>query len=225
MNIVIITSVCNTINAPLTYTQNRSVFSWEQRYQQLLETIKSTRKHIPNSYIVLIEYSELKPDQEKCLESLCDVFHNTVGILPADKIFSKWKGRGELTQMQYVLDIMLPKIKMGNVKHIFKISGRYKFGNNFDYKLYDNDKLIFKKIKGNIQNIYTAMFKIPYKYLDKFTRFICDPTNQHSIVSIYKGSYETFMAKFVTDNISDVKFLYPLGVEGKVSVCGSQHFG
>ena len=44
MNIVLITSVINPPNKPLSYVKNRSVFTEDERFEQTKKTIKSINK-------------------------------------------------------------------------------------------------------------------------------------------------------------------------------------
>ena len=46
-------------------------------------------------------------------------------------------------------------------KNLFKICGRYWINDMFNYNIYNNDKYIFRKIDGNINNIFTSFYKIP----------------------------------------------------------------
>ena len=46
MNLIIVTSVINTINEPLSYTETRSVFTAEQRFEQTIKSIESIKKNI-----------------------------------------------------------------------------------------------------------------------------------------------------------------------------------
>ena len=42
---IIITSVVQTTNKPLSYSETRSIYSHQQRFEQTLETIESIRKN------------------------------------------------------------------------------------------------------------------------------------------------------------------------------------
>ena len=52
-NLVLITSVINTPNTPLSYTNTRSVFSRQDRFEQTKKTIKSVREKLSNSKIII----------------------------------------------------------------------------------------------------------------------------------------------------------------------------
>lgn len=72
LNLVLVPSVINTINAPLSYTNTRSVFTHEQRLLQTLETFKTIKEKIPNSYVVAIEGSVLNAEQKEMVERHVD---------------------------------------------------------------------------------------------------------------------------------------------------------
>ena len=72
---IIITSVVQTTDKPLTWSKSRSIYSHQQRFEQTLETIESVRKNMPDIHILLIECS---PPSEwmDILKSKVDQFIN-----------------------------------------------------------------------------------------------------------------------------------------------------
>ena len=54
-DLVLITSVINTGKVGWSYTQTRSSYSPEERYNQSLQTIDSIRKYLPGAKIVFLE--------------------------------------------------------------------------------------------------------------------------------------------------------------------------
>ena len=46
-NLILITSVINTPNKPLSYTKNRSVFTRNERFEQTKKTILTVREKVP----------------------------------------------------------------------------------------------------------------------------------------------------------------------------------
>ena len=66
-NLVLITSVINIPNIPLSYTNIRSVYTCEERFIQTQKTIESLRRMIPDLEILLVECSDLKVEYEKYL--------------------------------------------------------------------------------------------------------------------------------------------------------------
>jgi len=59
INLVLITSIVNTPNLPLSYTKTRSVFTTEERFTQTKKTILSVKEKIPNCKILIVECSKL----------------------------------------------------------------------------------------------------------------------------------------------------------------------
>lgn len=215
-NLVLVTSVCYTQDTPYTYTSTRSVFNSGERFNQLKETLESIKSKIPDSYIFLVEYSPFNKEENEYLNSHCDFIYNLFGEDLDSEIFGKYKALGERVMTLRALEIICQRFVFEN---IFKISGRYKYSEKFDYSLYDNDKMNFYPIHGDVNNINTCGYKLPYKYLSGFINYL-DNTRQDAIDK-YSGSYERYISSFVQKNINEVNLLTTLGITGKVSVCGS----
>lgn len=59
MNIVLITSLINTpTNIPWSYSETRSVFNREERFEQTKQTIKSIKERISNYKILIVECTD-----------------------------------------------------------------------------------------------------------------------------------------------------------------------
>ena len=63
-NLVLITSVINTPKKPLSYSNVRSVFTREERYEQTKKTIQSIREKIPNYKIMIVECTDFTERRE-----------------------------------------------------------------------------------------------------------------------------------------------------------------
>ena len=75
-NMVIITSKI-MVNGTFIYPNkivDRSKYSNKTRMNQTIETIKSIRLLIPNSFIILLDNSELSDENRKYLQDNCDIF-------------------------------------------------------------------------------------------------------------------------------------------------------
>lgn len=214
-NIVLITSICYPSQNPFTYINIRSVYTHKERFEQLKQTIHSARTKIPNSYIFLVEYSDFDKEELEYLYRYCDFVYNLKDKMLDEEIHSKYKALGERIMTLMALDYIHNNY---NAKNIFKISGRYMYSENFDYNIYNNDKMNFYPIYGNINNISTCGYKIPTKYLNKYLEYLS--TTRETIINIYSGSYEQYIAAFVIQNINNIIFLEKLGIEGRVSVSG-----
>ena len=72
--LVIITSIINPIKEPLSYTNVRTIYSSEERFEQVLKTINSVKEKIPNSKIVLLECSSNIEQYEDILRNRVDKY-------------------------------------------------------------------------------------------------------------------------------------------------------
>lgn len=214
-NIVLITSICQPSDNPFTYINIRSIFTQEERFEQLKQTITSARNKIPNAYVFLVEYSDFSSEELEYLHANCDYVYNLKGEMLDEEVHSQYKALGErimtLKAMDYIYQNYI-------VENIFKISGRYMYSENFDYSSYNNDKMNFYPIYGNRNNICTCGYKINTKYLGKYIQYLS--TTRQNAINVYSGSNEQYIAAFVSQNSNDITFLEKLGIEGKVSVSG-----
>lgn len=159
-NIIIITSVINTIYSELSYYHTRSVFSVEDRYEQTLKSIDSIKDKIPNIEILFCEcsdlskYRNLEDNIKKNVDYYFNFFENK---FIKNNVNSKLKGYGEASILLKGISELLKMKK--NYKNIFKLSGRYYLNNNFDYNSFNNNKNIFT----NWDDTYTSYCTIFYK--------------------------------------------------------------
>ena len=138
---MIVFAICSCIN-----TSAFSVFSTEERYKQTLDTIKSIRENIENSYIILCENSPISSNIKEELTLLVDKF---ISLYDNEIFYSKispisyknGKSIGELYQMLNCIEVI---IKL-DYDIFFKISGRYKLTNKFDLNKFNNNKINFRE--------------------------------------------------------------------------------
>jgi len=74
MNIILITSIINTPNTPLSYIKTRSIYTREERFEQTKRTIKTIREKIPDNKIMLVECSQLTDSEADYLRENTDIF-------------------------------------------------------------------------------------------------------------------------------------------------------
>lgn len=213
-NIVIITSVICPPQAFLSYTRTRSVFSPAQRYEQTLNSIRSVRKHIPNSWVILVECSLLNDQWENTLKTLTNKF---VNLHKQDdlrqQVHSPFKALGEITQTKHALAF----VTLENVEHIFKLSGRYSINDNFKWSTFAQGKTVVKPIFGSRDNVLTAFYKIAPTDIDPFKRFLEESTS----LCLRGIGYEVMFATFAK-TVQAVYVEETLGIEGTISVSGEQ---
>lgn len=216
VNLVLITSIVNTPNKPLSYTNTRSVFSRNERFEQTKLTIQSIKAKIPNHKILLVECSDFNEEEKLYFEKECDYILNLYNNKELHcNIFglSKALGEGTLTSQGFRY------LNENNISYtnLFKISGRYWLNDNFDYNIFNNEMLIFKKINDN--NISTVLYKFPHHIQEMLHVFLKD--NYNNMKKNFIG-YETLFSNFLKSIKYNNTILFDkLGVSGYVTVCGS----
>ena len=170
-NIVIITSKIITNNVSYTYSNIRSIYTSDERFQQTLKTIESIKKYINDVFIIIIDNSILSNEQINIINSNVDLFINVTNNSELNYFTDKciYKGFGELAQLLFIFNNYLNKLDVTNVKNLFKISGRYIINDNIDFmNLIDTN--IFKKnnLVTDRDYYYTCFFKIIISKIDNF---------------------------------------------------------
>ena len=220
-NLILITSVINTPNKPLSYSNVRSVFTREERYEQTKKTINSIKEKIPDCKLIIVECTDFTEEEKSYFEKECDYVLNLwerKELHP--KIFGIGKSLGEGTMtieaLKYIIENKF------NYDNLFKICGRYWLNNEFDYNTYNNNNMIFKKIEVNINNIFTSFYKISYDNTKILLNFLLQTEiNMKRLIS-YEVLFSHYL-KYI--NYSNVKFIDKIGYEGAVTVCGSKYMG
>jgi hypothetical protein len=160
-NIIIITSVLNCVNESLSYYYTRSIFTLKERYKHTIETINSIKKRLPDIEILFCECSDLSNSKEleHNIKNNVDYYYNFYDIeIVRNNVNSKLKGLGEVYILLEGIEKLINLKKQ--YKHVFKISGRYFLNNNFDYKVFDNDKNIFTNWDNSNESYCTVFYKI-----------------------------------------------------------------
>ncbi len=220
-NLIVITSVINTPNIPLSYAKVRSVFSRRERFNQTKKTINSIKQFIPDRHIMLVECTDFTEEESGYFRKECDTILNLWEKNELHlKIFGASKSLGEGTMTRYALNYILKN----NLQYdnLFKICGRYWLNEHFDYDTFCNNKLVFKKINNNINNIFTSFYKIQNNTSVMLLDFLIkQETDMKKCVG-----YEELFGKFLKSiNYEDVTFIDKIGYEGLVTVCGSKYNG
>ena len=157
---IIVTSVVQTTDKPLSYSNTRSIYSHQQRFEQTLETIESIRTYMPNVHIVLIECS---PPSEwmDTLKAKVDQFIN----LEFNELVnnSEEKGLGEKILLLHALSNLTEEYS-----NIYKMTGRYVLQNEIKWE--QTELLTFCKTNnyGMENGIHTFFYCIPNSKLSLF---------------------------------------------------------
>jgi len=221
-NLVLITSVINTPNTPLSYISNRSIYTKEQRFEQTKKTIFSVKEKIPDSVVMIVECSELTESEACFFKENSDHFLNLYNFENIrHNVYGISKSLGEGTMTYHALNY----IELNNIHYdnLIKISGRYFLSDKFDLNKFDNDSIVIKYIEGNRENVFTALYKLPRKVVEIFKNFL---NNNFNLMFQCVG-YEVLFANFIQQVITcfDVKNVHVMGVEGAVSVSTDYYVG
>lgn len=219
-NLVLITSIIKTPDIHLSYGI-RSIFNYSERFEQTKKTIETIKKWIPNRIIYIIECSELTDEETKYFLQHSDFFFNLYyDKVLRERIYSPYKCLGEGTMTLYALhDILQRNIDFDN---LIKISGRYWLSNKFVYEFFLNEMIVVKYINGCIDNVFTALFKLPHDITVLFQRFLEINLQEMYNYIGYEVLFANFLKTMNRDRIFDVK---TIGLSGYVSVSGELYDG
>jgi hypothetical protein len=213
MNLILITSIIRVSNNPLSYIGYRSVHNSSERYEDTKKTIDTIKKYITNGKIFLIECSMLNKDEDDYFKTNVDYYLN---LWPREKFIhmtsslSKSMGEGIMT-IEAIKYLNENNIKYDN---LYKISGRYWLNDNFNYDLYDNNKICIHRIHNNYDNVFTCFYKLPKIIVDKWYHFLLQSANDFENCV----AYEIIFGKFI-NSLTDTKIeIKTVGINGYVSV-------
>ena len=216
-NIVFITSKIYVSEYPLSYIPNRSIYTKDERYLQVINTINTIKKKIPNYYIMLFDNSIFSKKEYNILNNMVNRFINITDNTELNYYTNQCelKSLAELYQLKYIFKNFNVKIRINN---IFKITGRYCLNDNFNYNTYDNKYNIFKKNNDlkNINYYYTCFYKIHYNYIDKYKNNIDNCINK--IKNIEKYKYYDLEVIFPLEFNYDFKDVDELGLTSNIAV-------
>jgi hypothetical protein len=213
-----VSSLIKITNAPLSYHPIRSVYTHKERFDQTIETIESVQKNIPNSYVCLIDCSYFTQDEIDILNEKCDIIINLYDDLDMRKVlrYSKSKSLCEALQTLSVIEF----IKKYNIKfkNFFKITGRYKLNEDFNYELYNNNMNV-GRIQSDMQNYFvTSFYKLTPQSLYDLERVF---NIQECKLCLHTGTAYEEIFKFFMALQPNTKYLEsPIGIDEYISVNG-----
>jgi len=218
-NIVLITSKIYVSDKKFSYIENRSIYTSQERFIQTIETIDSIRKYIPDSFIVLFDNSaDFTTFEKHVFQKITDCFINILddSNLNYHTNECEEKAYGDISQQVKFFDLLLANnINISNIKHFFKISGRYVINNNFIYKDYNNNKNLFKKDENNPKKEYyfTCFFKLDknilIEYYNKLKKLLLEKTMETD------NDCEIILPRLIKNNITKIK---NLGITQRIAV-------
>jgi hypothetical protein len=211
----IITSVINPVLTDYNTYIKRTIYSAEERFEQTLETIRSIREKIPGVTIYLIEGSPITTIMESRLVSLVDHYINTADD-PAIRaaVDGRFKGVGEAAKLYHMINI----IENLDYDYIFKISGRYFLGPNFQLEnFFHENPTMCSSGKMNVATgpYTTALFCIPRNKLPLF-KIACKKLIDES-ESFYDGKPYPCIEITMTISLAPVNVIPYCGLKGPIS--------
>jgi hypothetical protein len=216
-NLVLITSIINTPDKPLSYTNTRSVFSRKERFEQTKLTIQSIKKKIPNNKILLVDCSDFNEEESKYFEKECDYILNLWDKKELhNNLFGISKALGEGTQTIEGFKY----IKENNIfyNNLFKISGRYWFNDKFDYNIFNNNSMVFYNVTENY--VSTNVYKIPNTMQEVLYYFLINNYEAMKACIGYEVLFLNFLKSIKYENTITIK---AIGVSGFIAVDGSYY--
>jgi hypothetical protein len=87
---------------------------------------------------------------------------------------------------------------------------------------FNNESIVIKYIDEKQDNVFTALYKLPHKVVERFCSFLNDNFN----LMFQCIGYEMLFAKFIqTITDTDIKYVPVMGLEGPVSVSTDYYVG
>ena len=201
--------------ASMTHPNRYQAFTREERVEQILDTLKNVKTHVPNSYCILIEGSVLLPEEQIKYKDNYDL----VLELGYDESIYPYInhplniGHGEMKLLEKGIDYVLDNNVFG--KYVFKLTSRYKLTTKFNLNNYKKDKYCFREhFDESINNIVftTGLYSIPFNRLAEYKRILEEGQDILSkkcpmVERLYVEMIESTHIHLITD----------LGVEGNLS--------
>jgi hypothetical protein len=215
-NIVLITSKIYVSEYPFSYSNIRSSYTSEERFQQTIETIESIKKHIPNYFIVLFDNSKFSKYEIDTLKKMVDEFINITNdeLLNYYTDIHETKAFADISQQIAFYDVFLKNIHINDIQNLFKISGRYLINENFNYSHYDNNNNIMKQNEKitNRPYFFTCFYKLDKSILVSYF-------NQLKIIRENKESYYNVDCQTIIPSIiNNLTTLDNLGITQRIAI-------
>lgn len=199
-NMVIVTNILH-INE-----KEKSIYSVDERFEQLLTTLKSIYSKIPNAYVVILEGSYFKEYQQNELLNQFPVYIVTHNITHLSKQY------GELALIKNFLNVFMD-IDINSFQQNFdtfhKISGRYYLNdkficmNSFAYKLH------YIWGRGRIETRY---YRFPSQYINDFYEKINSIDEINTDIEFTFHSHKIFPVDYYQyDKLHIEGFIAPTG--------------
>jgi hypothetical protein len=149
----------------------RSLFSAEERLQHTLRQLKSIKRFVPNSYVVLLEMSLLSPLEMHRLSSVCDMFwsFHDDPILQSVAHVDPNKNKAEVYVLEKAFNFL--HASHPNITHFAKFGGRYWFVK--DATSLFTIRPVMRKVYATCANQYIiepVFYSIPTANIEEFIK-------------------------------------------------------
>jgi hypothetical protein len=212
-----IPSVIKTSENPFDYTTQRSIFSWEERFQQTLKQVKSIYDKCDDVVSYILEGSRVN------LRYLNELSKYSNVVLFATDINADYYANTHLNKSIYEIYCMGYMISKIDSDWIFKFGGRYNLHDSFDINIFLHDIPAFKVIPPNLtfankSIIECIIYSIPRDYFSIYERIFSQMKDE--IVQGSKNAIETLLLKYSPK----YKNIPKLNVIGRDAVYGFENF-
>jgi hypothetical protein len=218
-NVVLITSKIYVSDKKFSYIDKRSIYTIQQRFEQTIETIKSIRINIPNSYIILFDNSVFDNNYKKILENNVDNFINITDDATLNFYTNEYeyKAFSDISQQLLFYNSFFKNIDMNSFQNFFKISGRYSINNTFNFNNFDNEHNIFKKNHNVLDRdyYYTCFYKLNSNILHQYFISLQNLLDNKNLYENNYSDLEVILPRLLIDRIS---LLENLGITQRISV-------
>lgn len=214
------------------------VFSYRERFEQLLESVNSIKVHSPGDDICVIDasYRPLPKDDIKSLESQVNYVHELY-----DDHLVKWLGNpSEIAQRPHALErkslgevilvLSLTDLLENHISkkynRVFKLTGRFKLTEDFnkvDYSQAKDKVAILKRELWSDEAHPLRLWSFDYSQLQDIKN-LYQVILQHTLVNgRIVELVEKSMYKWTNDlNIPKLELEGPIGIEGRMGADGIQ---
>lgn len=164
MHLVLITSVVNPL-------ASASVFSREERFLQLLESIDSVRAHVPHPHVVVLEGGQYTDAEKLAVQTRgAEIF-----AFPVNRLH-KQQGEASLLNAFLSSPRFLDLRRTANVRSISKLSGRYLLKDAFQFQ-YDGETCMAivvppERSPQGLGHVETRFYSVPIVYVDRLCQAI-----------------------------------------------------
>lgn len=210
---MLIPSVIKTSENPFNYTSRRSIFSWEERFQQTLKQVESIYQCDENIQSYIMEGSRIGIRYLTELTKYASVI-----LFVTDSKGDKYANKHPNKSIYeiYCMETMLKKVQ---TQWVFKFGGRYKLHDTFNLKDFLSNKAVFKVIPGFLTFAGTPIieciiYSIPKEQQEEFRNIY--KKIKEEILEGSNGAIESLLYKSIPEHHCVTR----LGVFGRDAVYG-----